>query len=831
MSRRARNACINILAIAIIISPLNFSVLAQNPPKSNRGGSSRGTSQTRRDLERHIEDRDRAQNGIDVYEPKVYDDSMLQQMLTAAQAKLASLQVLDQGTLVQKLGSVSGASQQYTSIGLTAQGPALPQTVTTNKGATESTQDIAKTSINTEGKTSTDNSAQTTTNAASQDVTKTVSSASSPSATAPTPATSLSTSGYSVSSSDILNEQMQLTYEIANLSLLLDGPLSDRILMGKNINMIKPRITLGFPIKISPDKRYRGAVAVVEVEVEKTGDLTEDSHRIVTEEAGQGVESGDGKVENGAVGEAPTITALLPREKTYNVASIAEKNLSIGGGVVTQVMGLSGSWLHGNRTYYLVKDQDTLALTFQPDGEPAARKKVGFLWQFRPVLGQEYVRAGLKETFVQLAFPEAWSAKSYGKVTVRSYWRRYDRKKGVVKEIIPGSLREIITDQAINNYKLELPPRNFDDVSLEDIGGGQMLVKLYGRFLNGTYIRIGSTFIKAGSPAMSFEYYGIRFIAPISDLATKSVALVARDGSEIPLEIKHLIPPPKGGTAPVKKPRPQIKDIKISTVDETNSLIKVELTDASFIKERPPLVMVIGGRVFGYSDSPIQREGDTLSAVVPTSWIIAHPEVTVKPLFAPKDFEDRRPLIDYDPTSQTERLLLFEQGKSSAKFILYGSRLGELKIIYPEDVKGEIIGGANDARTMLVLELTADQLKNYKQMILQRGDERPFVIALPTLEFKDAKPPDPKAAERITVNADEVVIQGAGFNDLVRVTFRGRSIPFEVSEDGKLVTLKKLRSHGVTRSATTQPLQFIFKDRKSTVNLEVVTTKVETVPK
>jgi hypothetical protein len=84
--------------------------------------------------------------------------------------------------------------------------------------------------------------------------------------TPPAPTTSLP-STYSVSSQDVLDEQMQLTYEIANLQLLLEGSLSDWTIGTSKI--VKPRVTLGFPITIAPDKGDKDATAVIEVEVEK----------------------------------------------------------------------------------------------------------------------------------------------------------------------------------------------------------------------------------------------------------------------------------------------------------------------------------------------------------------------------------------------------------------------------------------------------------------------------------------------------------------------------------------------------------------------------------
>jgi hypothetical protein len=827
-----KNLAVLLLAASLLAAPAGLSAGRPTPPTQtaqaapNGGAAPAATPdpQTAEEWERYIEDRDHKQNGIRVDEPKLYDDSMLHQMLTAAQAKLASMQVLDSGVLVQKLGAISGASQQASSFGLTVQGPALPQLVTTDKGPTQTTTESLQTTgtlvtTNTAGTaptgpTSTNQTQQTAgtvgnlqtvSGAAAQDVQQTRAAANVPSVTAPTVSTSVPTTGFSVASSDILNEQMQLTYEIANLSMLIDGPLSDRIMSlrdkGKDI---KPRVTLGFPVTLTPDKRHKNAVAVVEVEIEKLEDVSEG-------------------------GQAPSVTALLPREKTYNVASITEKNVSVGGGVVTQVVGVGGSFFRGNRTYYLVKDQDTLALTFRPLGEPAAKKKVGFLWQFRPVLGQEYVRSGLKQTFVQVAFPSNWREKSYGKVTVRTYWRRYDRKKGVIKEVIPGSLNQSISDYAINNYKLELPPKNFSDASLEDLGNGQMLVSLYGRFLTGTYVRIGSQFLRAGSPATSFEYNRIRFVAPIADLATKEAVLVSRDGEEMRLEMAQTAPPPAGGESPVPKPKPQITALQVSTVDEANSRVTVTLNDEVYLKEGPPFVMVIGGRVYGYSATRPEPGTKTLSAVVPTALMLANPEVTVKPLFAPRNFEARKRLIDDDPAARAESLLLFQQGKTSARFVVYGNRLEGIKVLYPDKVEIVPIGTTDGAKTMYMVELTADQLKTHKHLVVQRSaEDRPFIIPLPSVEF-GPKPADPKVVGRVTVKEDEATIQGPSFEDLVRVTYQGRDVPFKKLPDGKSLRLRRLWALGLTKTADTRPLLLIYKDGVTTVNLEVVDSKVETV--
>src|SRR5436190_1179086 len=53
--------------------------------------------------EQQIENRERSRKGITVDDPRVYDDARLQQMLQAAEARLATLQLIDQSQILAKL--------------------------------------------------------------------------------------------------------------------------------------------------------------------------------------------------------------------------------------------------------------------------------------------------------------------------------------------------------------------------------------------------------------------------------------------------------------------------------------------------------------------------------------------------------------------------------------------------------------------------------------------------------------------------------------------------------------------------------------------------------
>lgn len=226
---------------------------------------------------------------------------------------------------------------------------------------------------------------------------------------------------------------------------------------------------------------------------------------------------------------------------------------------------------------------------------------------------------------------------------------------------------------------------------------------------------------------------------------------------------------------------------------------------------------------------------------VPTALIVGNPEVTVQTLFPKQHCIDSSRVAALMPPGQTERLALLEQGDKTVKFLLYGTRLSGLTVLAPAHtpemvVQVNPVGNPSDADRLLLIEIDARHLKTHKNLLVQRPgrNERPFLIAIPSLEpAKKADPP--KAMERVTVGSDEAVIVGEGLKDVAKVFFRKR--PFdpndvESAEDGKSVRLLRLTRLGVTSTAATQPIVFEFKSgAKVTVNLEVVNTKVETVPR
>ena len=739
-----------------------------------------------------IDERDKRSNGIVVDAPKTYDDSLLQQMLAAAESRLTSLQVIDQASILSHLGAITGASQQIAGVAVNGQGLPLAQVATTANGVTNTTA------------TTTGSSGAVTqaVNTVGQPITNVVTTApqvSPPGATAPAATTSLPSS-FSVSASDLLNEQLQLTSEIANLRLLLEGSLTDwfqkpgertvRAANGKITHIpvrtvgAKTRVTVGIPITVSADKRYKDAVAIVEAMVEsKTGS------------------SG-----------APAVIALLPREKTYNVAAITDHSASIGAGLVTGLAGISGSFLWGHKTYYVVKDQDTVARMVPPD----QATQTGFLWEFRPVLGQSYVQAGLKQTFVQIGFDSPAAAGVIGTIKIRTYWRRYERKTGRLKEVIDDPQEH---EFPIMNFDLlpDLAGVGGDD--LEDLGGGQMLVTVPGRFLGGSYVRVGSSILAPGSTGFTSEYRLIRFVASIADLATKRVVLVSRDGSESDILV-HEDPAKKVDFDPPV----------VTPLDDTNSLLRIPLKPGVYNPFRP-LVVVIGNKAFGYSDAPLTLTGDTLSISLPTSFLISNPTVTVKPLLADPDLTKTAAL--FPSSTEGERLVLISQTTTAVTYLLLGRGLTGVKVVSPAGITPQPVstdpGADNDA--MALITIPVDSAKNIKQLVLQRANERPFAVTLPALPAAGASTEQaPKFAERVTVGADEATITGDGLNTVTSVLF-GKTALTITDRSAKQIKIKGLAAAGATTVARTQDISLVSSSGTVKVTLEVVNQKVETVAK
>ena len=334
-------------------------------------------------------------NGISVGLPKVFDNRTLTLQLEKLKQQLGQQQtqngVIDLKSVAAALNNLQGLSQQETSTALSVTGSPTPATSLTN---TLNTGNVDKNGNPLPNTTTTQN--KTTTSSVTPTAPAFDSFASLPAGFNPT---------FGSSASDLLNDQMNLSYQIVNLQMLLDRALSDRIYPQSSGGGTRLQTVLGFNVSLDPPRTANDAVAVVEVTLksDSEGDIS--------------------------------LVALMPQEKTYNAAALSSKSNAYSGAAMAGAFQVSGGVRKRSQVFYLYKDVDTLSYErMTPDGS------IVFGWMFRPVLGRRSVTPGFKQLFAVLALPRTDCidpAKDTPpkdddcavKMTpiVRTYWKKYDR--------------------------------------------------------------------------------------------------------------------------------------------------------------------------------------------------------------------------------------------------------------------------------------------------------------------------------------------------------------------------------------------------------------------
>jgi hypothetical protein len=329
-------------------------------------------------------------NGISVGLPKVFDNRTLALQLEKLKQQLNQQQtqngVIDLKSVAAALNNLQGLSQQETSTALSVTGSPTPATTLTN---TLNTGNVDKSGNPLPNTTTTQN--QTTKSSVTPTAPAFDSFGTLPAGFNPT---------FGSSASDLLNDQMNLSYQIVNLQMLLDRALSDRIYPQNSGGGTRLQTVLGFNVSLDPPRTANDAVAVVEVTLKSDpgGDIS--------------------------------LVALMPQEKTYNSAALSSKSNAYSGAAMAGAFQVSGGVRKRSQVFYLYKDVDTLSYErMTPDGS------IVFGWMFRPVLGRRSVTPGFKQLFAVFALPRtdcidpAKDDSCAVKLTpiVRTYWKKYDR--------------------------------------------------------------------------------------------------------------------------------------------------------------------------------------------------------------------------------------------------------------------------------------------------------------------------------------------------------------------------------------------------------------------
>ena len=322
-------------------------------------------------------------------------------MLESLSDTLRGLQLIDQDPLKKALGLLQGSkiTDVARSFSLTAGG--TPQVVTTGDNNTTFSRDTTDTTANgtKDDKVTKDYIEKVIDNKLNntKDLkTETTVAARSPSLPSLPDliASPSGTSAFGQNPADLLTDQVNLTYQIFNLRMLLDRSLSDRIYDHK----ARLQAVLGFNVSLDPPRDAVDAAAVVEVTIEAMG------------------------------GQPVSLVALMPQEKTYNSVALSTKSNAFGGSAVARMITVGYSERRRGQTFYLFRDNDTLSFERMNTGQG----ETTFGWQFRPVLGRRSVGPGMRQMFAVIALPAqdlpASPAKSADvplKIRMRTYWRKY----------------------------------------------------------------------------------------------------------------------------------------------------------------------------------------------------------------------------------------------------------------------------------------------------------------------------------------------------------------------------------------------------------------------
>jgi len=411
-------------------------------------------------------------NGIAVGKPKVFDNRTLTIMLGQLNSSLASATVVDPTALAAALNLFQGLQTNSAVTTLNASYTAAAALSSGGNGV------------------STSNTGSGNTGSSSGSGTGSPGSASPAAATLPTGIQNiLSTAAFSPqfgnSAGDQLSEQVNLTYQIFNLRMLLERSLSDRLL---NDGQPRRQAVLGFNVSIDPAFAERDAVAIVEVTI-----------------AGPEIE----------------LVGLMPQEKTYNSAALNTKAKSFGGTATARLYTVSLGAQRQSQVFYLFRDNDTLS--FQRMSP--ALGNVDFGWQFRPVLGRRSISPGMRQMFAIISLPEsddpASATPTSLNVHVRTYWRHYDHgtltayyRASVLKrlEVASSPNNWGIALRRVNNrnyYGIPIHPSKYYEDHLgaivdsadwlpTDEGNGTLLIK--GKnFFTGTSVKIGPAIFTEGN--------------------------------------------------------------------------------------------------------------------------------------------------------------------------------------------------------------------------------------------------------------------------------------------------------------------------------------------
>jgi hypothetical protein len=398
--------------------------------------------------------------------------------------------------------------------------------------------------------------------------------------TAPTIADAPALTGFTPtfggSAGDLLSDQINLSYQIFNLRMILERSLSDRLVGDE------PRLqaVLGFNVTLDPPRTAVDAVAVVEITLKA------------------------------ASGGPLELVAMMPQEKTYNAATLSTKSREFGGTAVANVFELGASTRRRSQTFFLYRDNDTVAYERMNSDKP---EELVFGWMFRPVLGRRSISPGFRQMLAVAALPlkdlcrKPCDCKSESlDAEVRTYWKKYDvntmtsfethdANRGTrfkyaatfgltrpelfeTRYLNTGSYKKIIV-KPTSEFDTNLGP-SVERVTWTPVGPKTVLVSAVGKnFFSGTQLILGDKKYTGADGLVLKSSNAFDVIVPMDALNAGPAIISGRYGAAVPFEIET--------SAITKFPEILLFGAKVGTVLAGRRTIEVQLRKPTLEDPQP----------------------------------------------------------------------------------------------------------------------------------------------------------------------------------------------------------------------------------------------------
>jgi hypothetical protein len=790
-------------------------------------------------------------NGIHVGIPKVYDSRELTLMLDNLSQQLQNKNFVDPKALAAALGNIQGYQNSDFSLGVFGNGAVGPQaaSVFAAAGGGGSTTPPGSTSTSTTP-TVTINVAPTLnagTGAASTTPPAATTTPLGPQAPAlPSLQTAPSyTPTFGSNGSDLLSDEVNLTYQLYNVRMLLDRSLTDRL------HGSEPRLeaVVGFDVDLEPDHSAKDAAAIMEITVEMaTGDA--------------GLECSDG---------GPSLVALMPEEGSHNAATLSQKADAFGGAIASSVFSVGFAAQKRNQGFYLYRDMDTVSFQGSKPGD----KSLKFGSQFRPVLGRHSVDPGMRHMIVVLGLPCSDKSGVSGVAKVNMHlstrWQRYDGQTQTTKQA-----------HHFWNHRLpdELPNTDFPTVEIPSTDSSQRSLRpsltsvkwiptdatngvavVTGKNLfPGTTVRLGNkTYASAADGLTMKSDQELEVVAPLSSVAVGGV-LSGRYGAAVSLEAPATTTPSAGFNIAGLRLYPLGNDMyqviaDLSFKDSNNKDIEVTVTDLES-KLNPPVAVVNGAPLpvrpalseVTIPATPAKTVGSGTTAVtlpatpsriavsattmVPADVVTKMASFTIVFPFAGTNWSASMPY--YQTTLKVTRL----GGSNNARLLISATNPAirlcegwalELEKDIPKNTKLACVDP--ERKTTVSFDYPAKCLKPYHHFMLTKGEE--FLIG--DIPAPEPPPPGPSLDkdQKVSIAQNDVgpvKFTGKHLDEVTKVLFDKLTLQILKQEDKDIVIYL---SRQVTSKAPNNVALLLLSDGNDPViaTVSVTPPKAGTPPK